>query len=142
MNRLEAGWAVYRQYFVWKWHRSLRQKQAAWPQLYDLTEVQGLDTLTEMTDHLVCRYGGYPSLEEYLQGYAVVGDALAGICHPTRIITASDDPIIAVGDFDRISRPPALTLTRTALGGHCGYYDARRGSTWIEREIFATLSRA
>ena len=31
--RLEAGWALYRKYFVWKWQRSLKKKQAAWPQL-------------------------------------------------------------------------------------------------------------
>jgi hypothetical protein len=142
MQRLEAGRAMYRRYFVWKWHKSLRQKQAAWPKLYDLTEVQALGTLTAMTEHLVRRYGGYPSLAEYLRGYAIVGDALADICHPTRIITAADDPIISVDDFERIARPAALRLTRTVLGGHCGYYDARRGSTWIEREIFATLSGA
>jgi len=140
LRRLESGWPVYRRYFVWKWHNSLRQKQAAWPALYDLTEVQALDTLTGMTDHLVCTYGGYPSLEEYLRGYAVTGDALATICHPTRIITAVDDPIIPVLDFERIARPPALAVTRTALGGHCGYFDARGGGTWIEREVYATLS--
>jgi predicted alpha/beta-fold hydrolase len=138
--RLERGRALYRGYFVWKWHRSLRQKQAAWPDLYDLTEIQALDNLTDMTDQLVRRYGGYPSLAEYLQGYAVTGDALATIRHPTRIITAADDPIIPVADFDRIARPAALEVTCTALGGHCGYYDARRGGTWIEREIHATLT--
>lgn len=140
LERLESGWPVYRRYFVWKWRRSLRQKQAAWPGLYDLTDVQALDTLTDMTDQLARRYGGYPSLAAYLQGYAVTGDALASIRHPTRIITAADDPIIPVQDFDRIARPPALRVTRTALGGHCGYYDAKPGGTWIEREIFATLS--
>jgi uncharacterized protein len=140
MRRLEEGSTVYRRYFVRKWHRSLKQKQAAWPGLYDLSELQALDTLTEMTDHLVRRYADYPSLEAYLRGYAVTGDVLATIRHPTRIITSADDPIIPAGDFERIARPPALTVTRTALGGHCGYYDARRGGTWIEREIHATLS--
>lgn len=138
--RLEGGWPLYRRYFVWKWHRSLRQKQAAWPRLYDLDEVQKMDSLTDMTEHLACRYGGYPSLQEYLRGYAVTGDVLASVHHPTRIITAADDPIIPVADFDRIARPPALTVTRTGLGGHCGYYDAGRGGTWIEREIYATLT--
>ena len=94
LKRLEGGWPVYRRYFVWKWHRSLRQKQSAWPALYDLADVQSLDNLTDMTDQLARRYGGYPSLEDYLRGYAVTGDALATICHPTRIITAADDPII------------------------------------------------
>lgn len=140
LERLEAGWPVYRSYFVWKWRRSLAQKQAAWPQLYDLGEVRAMDNLTDMTDYLARRYGGYPSLEDYLQGYAVTGDALAGIRHPTRIITAADDPIIPVEDFERIARPPALAVSRTAQGGHCGYYDAGRGGTWIEREIYATLA--
>jgi predicted alpha/beta-fold hydrolase len=68
-----------------------------------------------------------------------VGDALANIVHPTRIIAAADDPIIPAVDLERIARPGSLTVTRTALGGHCGFYDASRGSTWIEREILATL---
>jgi predicted alpha/beta-fold hydrolase len=142
LARLEGGWPVYRSYFVWKWRRSLAQKQAAWPRLYDLGEVRAMGNLTDMTDFLARRYGGYPSLEDYLQGYAITGDALAAIRHPTRIITAADDPIIPVEDFDRVARPPALAVSRTALGGHCGYYDAGRGGTWIEREIYATLSAA
>jgi hypothetical protein len=140
--RLESGWALYREYFVWKWHRSLRRKQAAWPQLYDLSEVQALDNLTDMTEHLVRRYGGYPSLEVYLRGYAVVGEVLKSIAHPTRIISASDDPIIPAEDLERVARPAALAITRTDFGGHCGYYDATRGSTWIEREVYATFTGA
>jgi predicted alpha/beta-fold hydrolase len=140
--RLEAGWALYRKYFVWKWQRSLKKKQAAWPQLYDFAAVQALDNLTDMTDHLVRTYGGYPSLQQYLQGYAIVGDALGSITHPTRIISAADDPIIPVEDLDRIARPAALTVTRTSFGGHCGFYDARPGGTWIEREVYATLAGA
>jgi hypothetical protein len=142
LARLEGGWPVYRRYFVWKWHRSLSLKQAAWPQLYDLAEVQAMDNLTEMTDHLARRYGGYPSLGDYLRGYAVTGHVLETICHPTRIIAAADDPIIPAEDFERIARPPALSVSRTALGGHCGFYDGGRDCTWIEREIHATLSAA
>jgi hypothetical protein len=140
--RLEQGWALYREYFVWKWRRSLVKKQAAWPQIYDLSEARALDNLTDMTDHLVRKFGGFPSLPEYLRGYAIVGDALGSIVHPTRIIAAGDDPIIPAEDLARIARPAALDVTRTTLGGHCGYYDARRGSTWIEREILATLEGA
>jgi hypothetical protein len=140
--RLESGWALYRKYFVWKWHRSLRKKQDAWPHLYDLAPVRQLDNLTDMTDHLVRKYGGYPSLPVYLRGYAIVGEALGSIVHPTRIISAADDPIIPADDLDRIARPAALKVTRTTFGGHCGYYDASRGSTWIEREVLATLGSA
>ena len=137
--RLEQGWALYREYFVWKWRRSLRRKQAAWPKLYDLSDVIALDNLTDMTDRLARRYGGYPSLADYLRGYAVVGDVLASIAPRTRIISAADDPIIPAEDLVRLARPSALTITRTSFGGHCGFYEGRRGSTWIEREVYATL---
>ena len=138
--RLEQGWALYRRYFVWKWRRSLHKKQAAWPQLYDLSTVIGLDTLTDMTDHLARIYGGYPSLATYLHGYALVDDALAGIVHPARIISAADDPIIPAADLARLAQPASLEVTCTALGGHCGFYEGGR-STWIEREMLATLLR-
>lgn len=141
LRRLEDGWALYRRYFIWKWRRSLRRKQAAWPDRYDLSAALRLATLTEMTEHLVCSYGGFPSLTEYLHGYAIVGDALAGIVHPSRIIAAADDPIIPAADLARLARPDALEVTCTQFGGHCGFFDGGTGSTWLEREVLATLGR-
>lgn len=141
LHRLERGWALYRRYFIWKWRRSLRQKQAAWPKAYDLGAALELDTLTGMTEHLVCRYGGFPSLAEYLQGYAIVGDALSSLAAPTRIIAAADDPIIPAADLARLARPAVLEVTCTELGGHCGYFEGGPGSTWLEREVLATLER-
>ena len=141
MDRLERGWVLYRRYFIWKWRRSLRKKQAAWPQLYDMSEALHLDTLTEMTEHLVRLFGDFASVSDYLRGYAVVGDALASLVHPTRIISAADDPIIPAADLARLARPAALEITCSSLGGHCGFFEGGSGSTWIEREVFATLSR-
>jgi len=142
LRRLEEGWALYRWYFVRKWRRSLRRKQAAWPAEYDLQDALRLGTLTEMTDHLVCGYGGFESLATYLRGYAITGEALAGIVHPARILAAADDPIIPSVDLARLARPPSLEISCMMHGGHCGFYDGRGvGSTWLEREVLATLAR-
>jgi predicted alpha/beta-fold hydrolase len=138
--RLEAGWMLYRRYFVWKWRRSLRQKQVAWPRTYDLSEVLRLDNLTEMTDHLVRVYGGYPSLPQYLRGYAVTGDALAPLAVRTNIISAADDPIIPAADLQRLARPGTLEITLTRFGGHCGFHSGGRGPTWIERQVLAAFN--
>jgi len=139
MHALETGWVLYRRYFIWKWRRSLARKQAAWPDAYDLSDVTRLGTLTAMTDVLACHYGGFPSLQAYLRGYAVDGEALATLTPRTRIISAADDPIIPAADLARIARPATLTVTVTPYGGHCGYYTGGSGPTWIEREILASL---
>jgi predicted alpha/beta-fold hydrolase len=140
LRRLEGGWVLYRWYFVRKWKRSLVRKQAAWPLAYDLDDVLALSTLTDMTRLLATRYGGYPTLEDYLRGYAIVDDALAAIECPARIIAAADDPIIPAEDLARLARPASLSITLTPHGGHCGYYDAQHGSSWLERQVLATLA--
>ena len=142
--RLEQGWALYREYFVWKWRRSLRKKQQAWPDVYEsLDDILELGNLTDMTDRLACRYGGFPSLAEYLRGYALVGKALepleASPQTQVRLITAADDPIIAASDLGRVARPPNLEITLTRFGGHCGFYEGTPGPTWIERQIVASF---
>ncbi len=144
--RLESGWALYREYFVWKWRRSLRKKREAWPDVYEsLDDILQLDNLTVMTDRLACRYGGFATMQDYLRGYALVGPVLEPLeaLHDAhvRIIAAADDPIIPVADLDRIARPPGLTITRTSYGGHCGFYDGAVGQTWVEREILATFAQ-
>jgi len=142
LARLETGWPLYRQYFVWKWRRSLRKKQQAWPHSYDLSEVIRLGNLTDMTDLLARKYGGFATLDEYLHGYAIVGDALASLEARSRIICAADDPIIAAADLARLARPRSLEVRVMRFGGHCGFYEGGHGPTWIEREVLATLNSA
>jgi len=138
---LESGPAMYRHYFLFKWRRSLRAKQAAWPAAYDFGELLGERSLTAMTERMVLKYTNFPDLASYLRGYAITGDALAGLQAPARIITSQDDPMILAHDLDRIARPAALEVTVTARGGHCGYMDALRGPSWIDRAIAQDLLR-
>ena len=138
---LESGPAIYRQYFLFKWRRSLRAKQAAWPATYDFSDMLGERSITAMTERMVLCYTDFPDLATYLRGYAITGDALAGLRVPARIVTARDDPMILPRDLQRIARPPSLELTVTGRGGHCGYIDALRGPSWIDRLIVADLLR-
>ena len=74
--RSSTGPAIYRKYFLFKWRRSLRQKQVAWPGHYDFGELLGDPSLTTMTERMVLRYTDYPDLATYLRGYAITGDVL------------------------------------------------------------------
>ena len=138
---LETGPAVYRQYFLFKWRRSLRAKQAAWPTTYDFGELLADPSLTAMTGRMVRKYTDFPDLETYLRGYAITGEALAGLEAPTWLITSEDDPMILRHDLDRLARPGQLRITLTRRGGHCGFMDALSGPSWIDRAIVATLAQ-
>jgi len=139
---LEHGLWLYRNYFVLKWRSSLLKKHAAWPDLYDLDELVAHRSITGMTRELVLRYTDFPDLKTYLRGYAIVGEALATLAVPARVICALDDPIIPAADLARLANSAQLAVSTTRHGGHCGFLDSLTGPSWADREILALLSGA
>lgn len=135
MDVLENGWAVYQQYFIAKWKNSLRIKQRLFPKAYDFTHILAQRSLRAMTEILVERYSEFPSLDAYLNGYAVVGDALAGLEVPSHILFALDDPIIPAKDLKDLARSPYLHVNAVARGGHCGFMDRLYGESWADRQV-------
>ena len=123
---METGWAAYNRYFVRKWAASLLKKQSAWPGHYDFGDLLRGKGLRHMTAALVSRFTEYSSLDAYLNGYSITGDALAKLEVPAHIITAIDDPIIPVRDLAKLARPKALRVTTVSHGGHCGFVEAIR----------------
>ncbi len=134
---LETAMPGYQGYFVRKWRRSLRKKQAAWPGSYDFADVGG--GLREMTAELVRRHSEFATLEDYLNGYSITGERLASLAVPAHILTSLDDPMIPVGGLARLARPAALSVTVTRYGGHCGFIESLGGLTWAERFVLARL---
>jgi uncharacterized protein len=139
MAALQGGMPGYESYFVRKWLRSLRKKKAVWPEDYDFRTVERMHDLARMTAELLRYYSEFPSLDAYLDGYAITGKCLATLEAPTHLVTALDDPIIPVRDLPRIASPPSLRVTLTRYGGHCGFFDSLSGPTWLERRVLAWL---
>jgi len=136
---LQNGIPGYERYFVRKWLRSLRKKQAAWPDAYDFRELARSRDLKEMTDRLVREHTDFGSLDDYLSGYAITGARLAQLEVPASILTSLDDPIIPASGLTRLARPPSLAITLTRYGGHCGFFEGLSGSPWVEHWILAQL---
>jgi len=84
----------------------------------------------------------FPTLEDYLNGYAITGARLARLEVPALILTSLDDPIIPAGALARLARPAALSISVTRYGGHCGFFQQLTGPTWLERRILAELGRS
>jgi len=138
LDALERGSPIYRRYFVLKWSRSLARKQAAWPDEYDFSSLLQKGGLRHMTAELVRAHTPFPTLEEYLDGYAITGERLGTLAVPSTIIAALDDPIIPPDDLRRLAAPDALRIVLTPHGGHCGFFENPGAPSWADRRI-ATL---
>lgn len=142
LDALEQGTRLYHAYFVLKWSRSLLHKQAAWPGHYDFAPLIASRDLRRMTEALVRGHTEYPSLGDYLSGYAITGERLARLATPATLITALDDPIIPARDLDRIALPGSLRVVATAHGGHCGFIERPRAPSWVNLAVASAFEGA
>ena len=140
MRVLEQGPWIYRFYFLRKWRRSLAIKAQLFPELYDFGDLRALPTLTATTDFFVRDYTPFPALNDYLNGYAIVGSALSSLTVPAHIIAAEDDPVIPIADLDYVARPEVLDIKTTRWGGHCGFMQDTSLNSWIDQRIFGMLT--
>jgi predicted alpha/beta-fold hydrolase len=124
-----------RHYFVNKWQRSLRIKQRCFPELYDFAPVAGLTRLRQMTELLLNRYSSFRCAQDYFDEYTLCAHALENISLPTTIVTAADDPIIPVDDFDKLHLSPQTDLIIHPYGGHNGFLTGLRTGRWYESFI-------
>lgn len=124
LGTLDAGPAVYRRYFLSKWRASLRRKQQLFPARYDFSETSRLASLQAMTEMFAPRYTPFEDADEYLSGYTLNPDRLRQLALPATVIAARDDPIIPVGDLERVGEIPLLERIITEHGGHCGFVES------------------
>lgn len=138
---IESSRWFYHAYFMHKWRRSLKRKQRAFPNepLCESRQLRG--SLRELTRTLVLRHTDFGSLDNYLDGYSIAGDRLAALQVPASILTARDDPVIPVADFERMRLPPCAELTIVQHGGHCGFIRDLRLSSYAEDYIVERLDR-
>ncbi len=132
LTALDHGFPVYRAYYIRKWKRSLTRKKAAFPDLYDFSDLQSFTSLTEMTNYFVRNYTDFPNLEAYLSGYTLTGDRLANLNVPSRVLLVDDDPIIPARTFEGVAQSGSLQVERSPYGGHCGFISGFRLQSWLD----------
>ena len=139
---MESGPGFYEHYFVRKWARSMQRKRRFWPDRYDYDEWFKLRGLRERTRFLATRYYEYETLEHYLDGYSIAGDQLSALRVPSYVLTAADDPVVPVSDFDVLPEVAALEVHVTRHGGHCGFLRDWTMDSWVEHVITRTMRAA
>ena len=127
MHRIDRN-PVYQRYFVRKWRRQWRGKQAAFPEQYDFAPAMALSTVSALTDYFVHRHSGFPTTDSYFEAYDLSGNALAGV--DAHVLMAADDPIIALSQFDNL--PASIAVEITDHGGHGAYLSDWRLNSWVD----------
>ncbi|HEU4603350.1 MAG TPA: alpha/beta fold hydrolase [Steroidobacteraceae bacterium] len=142
MDAIESGSFVYRQYFLAKWKRSLRLKQALFPELYDFKHILAQRSIRTMTQVMVEKYSEFADIDAYLNGYAITGDALAKLDVPSHLLLSLDDPLIPAADLQHLARNPHLHIETVPHGGHCGFMDRFSTESWADRYIGELMRNA
>jgi len=132
---IDNGWGVYRRYFLNKWKRSLRKKQALFPELYDFKPLMKARSCMEMTESIMIYYRDFSDFRDYFRQYTLVGPAFRGLSVPTTIMVSRDDPVIPTIDFYELHAQENLHLSVQPYGGHCGFIALPDFSCWYERRI-------
>lgn len=115
---------LYLHYFRRKWMESIRAKIHFFPKHFAfLRRLEQYDTIRLMTEWVIPRISAYRSADEYFHHYAVRAEMVSKIQVPTSIITAKDDQVIPVKDFEEFPLNPALQIHILDYGGHVGFID-------------------
>jgi uncharacterized protein len=141
LRALEQGLPIYRRFLAWRWARSLRRKQHAWPGVHDFGAALRTRDLRTMTAALVRDHTTFSSVEEYLHGYALTDERLWRLGVPCALLHAEDDPLIPSAQFEELSLPTHLHVRRTPYGGHCGFIEHAGAITLAERFVLEQFAR-
>jgi len=129
---MEDGLSFYENYFIRKWAKSLRMKQALYPDAYEYEQWHQLKGLRARTEFLATRYYNFETLEDYFDGYSITGDRLAQLQIPTTILTSQDDPVVPVSDFRDLPENENIELLVTHFGGHCAFLKNWKMESWAD----------
>ncbi|WP_133501709.1 YheT family hydrolase [Cognatilysobacter terrigena] len=141
MRVMDHGIGLYRRYFERKWRASLVRKRELFPHLLHLDDRTLAQRLGPLTQWLVERHTDFGTIENYFDGYTLAGHRLASLDVPAEILTAADDPVIPVDDFEALRLAPATRLTITPYGGHCGFVRNARLDGFAEHWVADVLDR-
>jgi predicted alpha/beta-fold hydrolase len=127
---------IYEEIFVRCVVDDARRRQRYFPDLPPLRFPRGRLTFRLFDEHYTAPRCGFSCALEYYH-HASVTSLLAHILVPTLILTARDDPVVAVEPFEEARLSSHVVLRIVAQGGHIGFigHDGAGGIRWGERRM-------
>jgi hypothetical protein len=131
----------YERHFLRELLALVRRRQRFFPDLPRVRFPQPL-TLQTYDDVYTAPLSGYAGVADYYRR-ASSGPLIPDIRVPTLILTARDDPFIAVEPFEELSPPGHIEVRIVDRGGHLGFlgWDGSGGIRWAERRVLEWTTR-
>ena len=138
----QPGNRFYEYYFLWKLRRRLREKARHFPEVFDVSRLNGVTTLRDFDDKVTAFYSGFTGAADYY-ARAAASNVIDRIAVPAFILHAANDPFIRIIPETRkkILANPHITFVETADGGHCSYLAQPAGDDgrWAEARVIEFL---
>jgi predicted alpha/beta-fold hydrolase len=136
---------LYQWNFMQSLQRRMRKKARLFPGRYDVGGIWRLWSVRAFDDRYTAPHHGFSGAADYYYRAASMR-VVDRIRVPALVITAEDDPFIALSPFrdPNVTGNAAITLAITRYGGHCGFVEAARDGYdgyWAEREIVDFVER-
>ena len=132
---------LYQRYFLKKWTRSLRKKQALYPDLYDFDDILSQKTVLGITQKLLPAYSEFSDMKSYFDSYRLEKYDLEQCPVPWSLISAADDGMIPIDDLLELKLNHQTRRIIHANGGHNGFFQSLNGPTWYDDYIQQVMEK-
>jgi uncharacterized protein len=120
---------IYEKYFLWALRRRMTQKARIFPDHFDVSRLEGIQSLREFDDKITAYYCGFTGVADYYDR-ASAAHVVQQIAVPTLLLHAANDPFIRITTETRrkIASNRNITFVETPDGGHCAFLGVRGNS--------------
>lgn len=136
------GNRLYEYYFLWKLRRRLREKARLFPGVFDVSRLNGVNTLRDFDDKVTAYYSGFTGADDYY-ARAAASNVIDRIAVPAFVLNAANDPFIRIlpATREKILANQHITFVETPDGGHCSYLAQPDGDDgrWAEGQVIEFL---
>lgn len=135
--------------YEWNFVRSLktrlRRKARLFPGRFDVSTLRDVRTVRAFDEAYTAPHHGFRDAADYYDRASAVRVARR-IAVPTFVLSAADDPFVPPAQFDEpdLRDNPAVAVTITASGGHCGFVSEPPDTNeayWAEHAVLAFVAR-
>lgn len=136
------SYTIYNRYFIAKWQRSFERKIELFADYRQHADLLKHTDIVAMHDDFIPRFSEHKTASSYFRAYALSEANIARFDTFCHIIMVRDDPVIPVETLAHLPKREKLSHEIVGDGGHCGFINGYRLTSWIDDRVAGILKEA